>query len=262
MDNPGDAYSPLEIARRVKQTGTTKANLGFVPTMILAILAGAFISFGALLYTIVITDSPFGYGPTRWLGGISFSLGLVLVIVAGAELFTGNNLIIMAWASKQVSTAQVARNWGIVYVGNLVGAVVTAWLVYQSGVFQDNHMVLEKIIGIGESKVRIDFVEAFFRGLLCNVLVCMAVWLCMAAHSVSGKILAIIFPISAFVAAGFEHSVANMYFIPLAALSGSEAITFNNFLMNLIPVTLGNIVGGGVLVAMVYWLCYLQSPED
>ncbi|MZR29513.1 formate/nitrite transporter family protein [Sneathiella litorea] len=255
-----DAYSPKEIATRVETTGIAKAQLGFRQTLMLAILAGAFIALGAAFYTLVVTGSDLGFGPTRFTGGIAFSLGLILVIVGGAELFTGNNLIVMAWASRKVTHRQLLRNWIIVYVGNFIGAIGTAVLVSLSGILSMNDGgVAATAISIASTKLSLPWQEAFFRAVLCNTLVCLAVWLCFAAHSVSGKILAIIFPIAAFVSLGFEHSVANMYLIPIAYFEGVEAITVSGFLINLFIVTAGNILGGSVLVALVYWLIYLRK---
>jgi len=212
------------------------------------------------------------------LGGIAFSLGLILVVIAGAELFTGNNLIVMAWAENKISTHQLMRNWLLVYIGNFVGAMATALIVYWSGILSLGDGALgETAKAIAHGKVQLPFMEAFLRGVLCNTLVCLAVWLCFAAHTVTGKILAIIFPVSAFVALGFEHSVANMYLIPigyLASVGDSSAtglmsyftatngITLSGFIGNLVPVTLGNIVGGSVFVALVYWIVYLRDTDS
>jgi len=253
-----DAYRPPQIAQLVEQAGVAKARLGALPTFVLAVLAGAFIAFGAMYFTLVVTAHGTGFGPARMLGGIAFSLGLVLVVVAGAELFTGNNLLVMARVDGLISTAELLRNWVIVYAGNFVGAFATALLVHLSGTlaFADG-AVGAMADAIATAKVRIDWLEAFVRGILCNVLVCLAVWLTFAAREVTGKILAIVFPISAFVALGFEHSVANMYLIGLGLLRGAEGVTVSGFLFaNLLPVTLGNIVGGAGLVGLVYWLCY------
>ncbi|GMG87900.1 formate/nitrite transporter family protein [Biformimicrobium ophioploci] len=257
MSSPFDAYKPDQIAQLVENVGIAKSRLPALQTMTLAFLAGAFIAFGGMFYTLVITGSELGFGPTRLLGAIVFSTGLVLVIVAGAELFTGNNLIVVAWAERDVSTPRLLRNWILVFTGNFIGSVATAWFYSLSGATGlGAGELLSTIHGIAEGKVALDWQQAFFRGLLCNVLVCLAVWLTIAAHTVEGKITAIILPISAFVALGFEHSVANMYLIPVAMFTGSD-ITINQFLTNLIPVTLGNIVGGSVFVALVYWVCYL-----
>ena len=261
--SPQDAYPPAQIARLVEQVGVKKATLPAVQTLALGTLAGAFIAFSAMYFTLVMTGSPLGFGPSRMLGGLAFSLGLVLVTVGGAELFTGNNLIVMAWAERRITTAQLARNWGLVYVANLVGALGTAVMVHWAG----THALADGAVGqnairIAEAKVGLAFGEAFFRGVLCNVLVCLAVWLCFAAHDVASKVLAVVFPISAFVALGFEHSVANMYLVPVAWLSGAETITIQGFMRNLVPVTLGNIAGGGLFVAAVYWIIYLRAPAQ
>lgn len=255
-----DAYAPAEIARQVEGIGVRKAGLPALPTFVLAVLAGAFIAFGAMFFTLVTTGSELGFGLTRLVGGIVFSLGLILVVVAGAELFTGNNLIVMAWADRKITAGRLLRNWGLVYIGNFVGSVGAALLVWQSGVLAlGDGAVASNAAAIASAKVALPFVEALFRGVLCNALVCLAVWLCVAAHSVTDRILAIIFPISAFVALGFEHSVANMYFIPLGMLIGADGVTLAGLFANLVPVTLGNIAGGSVFVALVYWLVYLRE---
>jgi formate transporter len=243
LAEPQDAYPPAQVALLVEQIGVKKATLPLVETLALGLLAGAFIAFGAMFYTLVSTDNPLGFGPGRLLGGLAFSLGLILVVVGGAELFTGNNLVIMAWAARQIRTAQLARNWTLVYAANLIGALGTALMVLWSGTLDlGGGAVAETAVAIAQAKVALGVTEAFFRGILCNVLVCLAVWLCFAAHDVPGKVLAIIFPISAFVALGFEHSIANMYLIPVAMLAGAEGVTTAGFLANLVPVTLGNIV--------------------
>jgi formate/nitrite transporter len=260
----------------------------------LAVLAGAFISLGAIFATTVSAGSmivtlPDGtvasfaslpYGVTRLLAGLVFCLGLILVVVGGAELFTGNNLIVMAWASGKVTGRALLRNWTIVYFGNFVGSISTAVMMY----FTRQHTFGADAVGIvalkiAVAKVDYTFLQAVALGVLCNALVCMAVWLTFSARSTLDKIVAIIFPITAFVAAGFEHSVANMYFIPYALLikdfdpdfisrAGNkvthlEILTWRSFFMdNLIPVTIGNIIGGAVLVATVYWSIYLRQRES
>ncbi len=255
-----DAYSPAQIAARMESGGIAKAKMPLLKTVTLAVLAGAFISFGAMFYTLVITGSGMGFGPTRLLGGLAFSLGLVLVLIGGAELFTGNNLIVMAWAERKITSAELLRNWVLVYAGNFVGALGTVALFYLAGGLDLNGGALgETAAGIARAKIALDPVPAFFRGVLCNVLVCLAVWLCFAAHTVTGKILAIVFPITAFVALGFEHSVANMYLIPLGMIAAGEGLNLAALFANLVPVTLGNIVGGSGLVALTYWLVYLRG---
>ena len=258
--NTIDAYSPPQIAALVEDVGMVKARLPALQTVTLGLLAGAFIAFGSMFYTLVMTGNELGFGPSRLLGGVAFSLGLILVVVAGAELFTGNNLIVMALVDKKITLAQLLRNWGLVYVANFAGALGSAVLMYWSGALGlGNGEIAETAARIAASKVELDFAAAFFRGILCNTLVCLAIWLCFAARTVSGKILAIIFPISAFVALGFEHSVANMYLIPVGMLAGAESVTVAGFVGNLVPVTLGNIVGGSGFVALVYWIVYLRG---
>lgn len=272
-----DAYAPAEMAQRVLQVGVAKARLPAPDTLILAGLAGAFIGLGAAFATLATTDPAMGFGPTRVLGGVTFSLGLILVVVAGAELFTGNNLVAMAWASREITTRQILRNWGLVYVGNFVGSVGTALLIYWSGVWAlSQDAVASQAISIAASKCDLGWAEAFVRGILCNALVCLAVWLCQSARTTTDKILAIIWPIAGFVALGFEHCIANMYFIPfgillksnpelMAGLGTSAAdlgsLNLQGLAGNLVPVTLGNIVGGTLLVAGVYWFAYLKDFE-
>lgn len=266
--SPIDAYAPQHIAMRVRDVGVTKALLPVLPMFTLALLAGAFIALGGLFYTVTITTGPADPPPTagllRLAGGVTFSLGLILVLVGGAELFTGNNLIAMAWASGRITTRLVLRSWGWVYLGNFIGAVGTALLVWLAGVQTlGNGSVGEMMVRIARAKVSLDPVSAVARGVLCNALVCLAVWLCMGARSVADKILAIVFPISAFVACGLEHSVANMYFFAIGVMlsfNGAAPISLDGALNNLLLVTIGNILGGTILVALVYWSVYLKTP--
>ena len=264
-----DAYAPAEIALRVREIGVAKAAMPVLTMFALAVLAGAFIALGAVFYTVTMTtrnEVAVPFGLLRLAGGVAFSLGLVLVVVGGAELFTGNNLIARAWASGRVTTQQVIRNWGWVYLGNLVGAVGTAALVWLAGIHSmGDGAVGETMVQIARSKIALDPVSAVARGILCNVLVCLAVWLCMGARSVTDKILAILFPISAFVACGFEHSVANMYFLPIVvalAAGTSMPLSAVDAFSNLALVTIGNIFGGTVLVALVYWTVYLRCSTQ
>lgn len=260
LENILDAYAPSKIALLVEECGVRKANLPVLKTIVLGGLAGVFIAFGAMLYTLVITDSTLGFGLTKFIGGIAFSLGLILVVIAGAELFTGNNLIVMAWANRDITTAKLFKNWIIVYVSNFLGALMVVVAMYWSGLLmQNNGMVGETALAIATSKVNVAWFELFIRGIFCNTLVCLAVWLCLAAHDVASKILAITFPITAFVALGFEHSIANMYFIPLGMLLSGGEVSAADLLSNLVPVTIGNIIGGSVFVALVYWLVYLRD---
>jgi formate/nitrite transporter len=252
------------MAARVEAGGVAKAALDFPRTLALAVLAGAFIGLGAMVSTVASTGSAFGYGPSRLLAGLAFSLGLVLVLVGGAELFTGNALIVMAWAERRVTSEALLRNWAIVYAGNFIGAASTAVGVYLSGIHAlGGGEVAETALAIASAKVSLGFGEAFFRGVFCNALVCLAVWLGFSARSNTDKILGIVFPITAFVAAGFEHSIANMYFVPMGMLLSSGAggdLTWSGFLLgNLLPVTLGNVAGGSVMVGLAYWFIYLRE---
>ncbi|ELR66900.1 Formate efflux transporter [Photobacterium marinum] len=265
-----DAFSPKQIAEKVDTLGVTKARLPLLSMVMLGVLAGAFIGLGALYFTLVKSDASFSYATGQVLGGMMFSMGLLLVIVAGAELFTGNNLLAMAWADNKITTAELLKNWLVVCVSNFVGATGLAILVFLSGHTDLNNGAIAAVyLKIAEAKCDMPFWTAFFRGVLCNVLVCMAVWMALAGRSVIDKAVAIIFPISAFVAAGFEHSIANMYFIPLAMLlklSGdagiaAESVTMMGFIGNLIPVILGNLVGGSVLVGLVYHVIYLRGAN-
>lgn len=265
-----DAFSPKEIAARVETIGVVKARLPLIDMLMLSVLAGAFIGLGALYFVIVRSDHLLGFAAKQVLGGVTFSLGLILVIVAGAELFTGNNLLAMAWADGKISTIELLRNWAIVCFGNFIGAAGLAVLVFLSHHPEmNNGGVAQEYLRIAEAKVAMPFWTAFFKGILCNVLVCMAVWMALAGRSVIDRAVAIVFPISAFVAAGFEHSIANMFIIPLAMLLqnfgnagvGTGTITLTGFIGNLVPVILGNIVGGSVLVGLVYHVIYRRTAS-
>lgn len=273
-----DGLLPPEIAAKAEEVGAAKARMPLAPTFLLSILAGAFVAMGAMFCTVLTTGSAeLPYGVARLLGGLAFSLGLILVIVAGAELFTGNNLLVMAWAGRRASTGLVLRNWAVVYVGNFVGAVLTAliMLLTESHTSSDGELGLNAL-NIAHAKCQIAFLPALTRGIYCNALVCLAVWLAMSCRSTGDRILAIVFPITAFVAASFEHSVANMYFVPMGLFLVQFAtpdfwqavgvspdsfpdLTWPRFLLgNLLPVTLGNIVGGGFFVGAIYWAVYCR----
>jgi len=257
--NP-DAFTPPEIAAKVETVGIAKAQLPNFPLFVLAGLAGAFISLGALFFMVVMTGSDFGFGVTRLVGGLSFCLGLILVVVAGAELFTGNNLLAMAWASRLISTRQLLRNWLWVYFGNVTGCLATVSLVLWAGTDELGQGAVGSTgITIAAAKVNLSFWEAFARGILCNALVCLAVWLAMGGRSVTDKILAVLFPVTAFVALGFEHCIANWFFLPYAYLLDPTPIPLSGAALNLLAVTLGNLVGGSLLVAGVYWSAYLKG---
>lgn len=285
-----DALVPVEMARKAEEVGVKKANLPIFTTLILAVLAGAFVAVGAIFATTVgagslvtkaadgsvISTTALPYGLVGLLKGLVFSVGLILVVVGGAELFTGNNLIVMAFSSGKVTLGQLLLNWLIVYTGNFIGSLATVVIVFLSKqyLFGSGAMGLA-MLNAGETKTSYPFLQALMLGIMCNTLVCLAVWLCYSARTTTDKIMAIIFPITAFVAAGFEHSVANMYFIPMALFVkqwGDPALfemihktaadfphlTWGNFVGNLIPVTIGNIIGGAVMVGLVYWLAYLR----
>jgi formate/nitrite transporter len=254
-----DCYSPREIAARVESVGVTKANLPFTSMVALGVLAGGFIGLGAMFATLVLSDAGLYFAVSRVLAGVVFSVGLILVVIAGAELFTGNNLLVMACVARRITPGKMLANFGIVYVANFIGAAGLAAIVALSGHgLLGDGAVGRTAVEIATTKVALPFAEAFFRGVLCNVLVCLAVWLAMAGRTVTDKILAIIFPVAAFVAAGFEHSVANMYFIPLGVFLGADIGTAG-LLHNLIPVTLGNLVGGSGMVGLVYHTIYRRG---
>ncbi|MCU0519198.1 MAG: formate transporter FocA [Anaerolineae bacterium] len=274
-----DAFAPAEMAARAEAAGVKRTTARAAQLFAKAILAGAFISLGGIYSTVVLAGtSALPYGVQRLLGGLVFCLGLILVVVGGAELFTGNALIVMAWATRKITTAQVLRNWAIVYLGNFAGSLGTAGVMFLSEQYTfGGGAVGLTALSIGNGKCALGFVAAVALGIMCNLLVCLAVWLCFSARSTTDKILAVLFPISAFVAAGFEHSVANMYFIPVALFIKSGAaddfwtaigknagdfstLTWGNlFLRNLLPVTLGNIIGGALLVGGAYWFIYLRK---
>jgi formate/nitrite transporter len=263
-----DAYAPREVALRVESVGVAKARLATLPLLMLGVLAGVFIGLGALGFVLVKSDATLGYAAGQWLGGLVFSLGLLLVVVAGAELFTGNNLLVMAWADRKIGTAEVLRNWILVSLANLAGAAGLALLVFASGHTAMNEGAIGRtVLKIALAKQELPALQAFFRGVLCNVLVCMAVWMAMAGRSVVDKAVAIVFPVSAFVAAGFEHSIANMYLMPLAwllqqsgAVPPAPVISGAGMLGNWLPVIAGNLLGGSVLVALSYHVIYRRGP--
>ena len=274
-----DAYVPAQMAVRVEKAGIAKGNLDFFSAFTLSVMAGVFISLGAVFFTYVIHDSTLSSGLTKLIGGFVFSLGLILVIITGAELFTGNNLIVMAFVSRKITLQQLLRNWLIVFVGNLAGALIVLFLIFLSGQWTAGGAAVGvKALMIANAKVNLTFWQAVSKGILCNILVCLAVYLCFSGRSVTDKILAILFPITAFVALGFEHSIANMYFIPaglllkanpqvLAAaqeILGStpdlSGLTISGFIVNnLLPVTIGNIIGGTFFVGIAHWFLFLRT---
>ena len=281
-DNPMgfDALLPPEMAERAEEIGVKKASMDAVTLLSLAVLAGAFIALGAVFSIVALSGSPTAaWGPTRILAGVVFSLGLILTVVGGAELFTGNNLIVMAWASGRIGTFALVRNWAIVYLGNFVDALSVAVAVVLAGTpHAAGGAFGATALRIATDKLRLDFGQAVVLGILCNVLVCLAVWLALSARTTTDRILAIVPPISAFVAAGFEHSIANMFFVPLGILiavvdpavigplglgASAPTLSWSTFLLrNLVPVTVGNVIGGAVLVGGVYWFIYLRRRRE
>ncbi len=251
--------SPQEIAEKVESIGITKAQMPIVQLVLLGILAGAYIGFGAMCYTIIKSDNSLSFAISQLLSGLFFSLGLILVSISGAELFTGNNLLLLAWSKKKITAFSVAKNWGLIIFANLIGALVLAYIIYWSGhPDMNNGKIAETYVKVANAKASLDFTQAFLRGILCNILVCLSVWMAYAGQTITDKVMGIIFPITAFVAAGFEHSVANMYILSIGLLEKShvtyqaDALTITGAINNIIPVLLGNIIGGGVFVGLVY----------
>ena len=265
-----NAYSPAEIQAKVEQLGVKKAHMPFLPELVLSVVAGGSIGLGGMFFCIVLGDPSLSYAPQRLLGGIVFTLGLALVMIAGAELFTGNCLIVMAWANKQISTGEVLKNWTLVWFGNLIGALGLVFLLWMCH-FPDLNggNVGLGMLKLAISKVTPDATTIFFKGVMCNILVCLGVWLAYAGRSVSDKIMGMLLPVAAFVAAGFEHCIANMFFLPMAWLmvemghapAGLDvsAITAGAIVHNLIFATLGNIVGGSGFVGVIYWIIYRKG---
>jgi formate/nitrite transporter len=258
-----DAHPPQEIAQLVARLGEAKVHTDLVTLAALSVLGGAFISLGALFFLVIVTDSALGFGVTRLLGGVGFSLGLILVVVAGAELFTGNNLLAVSWASGGVTARQLLRHWLVVYLGNALGALATVGLVVVSRVASlGDGAVGATAVRVASAKASLGLGEALARGALCNALVCLAVWLALGGRSVADKILAIVLPIAAFVAIGFEHSIANWFLLPYGwSLDADGAIALAGVARNLVATTVGNLVGGTLLVAGVYWVAYERTRK-
>ncbi len=278
-----DALVPADIARKAEDIGAQKTRLDFASLLVLAILAGSFIALGAMFATTVLAgaNGVLPFGVARLLAGTVFCLGLILVVLGGAELFTGNTLMVMALASGRVTWTEMLRAWTIVYIGNFIGALSMAALVFLAGQYRFGEgSVATVALRVAVDKATMPFDQALFLGILCNLLVCLAVWLSLGARSTTDKVMAVLFPVSAFVVAGFEHSVANMYLVPLGLLIKDFAppalwqqvaispgdlvgLTWPAFVASLVPVTIGNIIGGGALVGGVYWFVYLRNtPRD
>ncbi len=258
MDTDHDAYKPAQIAAMIEAAGVAKANLPLDQMFTLALLAGAFIGFGGAAYLMVMTGTDMGFGPARLLGGLVFSLGLILCIIGGAELFTGNALMVMAAVDRRISAAALLRNWGVVYLGNFVGAVGLAVAFWLTGMLDAPFGVLAAKLASG--KLALGPVEMLVKGALCNALVCLAVWLTFSARDTTGKILAVLWPVSSFVLLGLEHSVANMFLIPLGILAGAD-ISAPAAVSALLWVTIGNVIGGAGGVALAYRYAYLGGKR-
>jgi formate/nitrite transporter len=257
--------TPTETIQTIITTGKRVMTQSHRRTFLLSLLAGVYIAFGAQLSTVVTQDTAAfaGIGVSRLLAGIVFSFGLMLVVVCGAELFTGNSMLVSSALDGEISWSKLLENWGLVLLGNLFGALFMAWLLYESRLWQ-NDAIAKQALAVASAKCQLSFWVAFVRGILCNWLVCLAVFMATAARDISGKLFSCLVPITAFVASGFEHSIANMYFIPAGLLLKSEmgnidpTLTWSAFLLgNILPVTLGNVTGGVLFVACAYWYAHL-----
>lgn len=262
-----DCLAPAAIEAKTEAAGVAKANLPAPKAFMLAMFAGAFIAFGGLFFTVFLSDPTLGWGAQRFVGGLAFCLGLVLVLICGAELFTGNSLMVCALKSKKITLAQMLKAWVVVWIGNFAGALSVVFLVYMAAIYKLNgEAVANTMVSVAAGKVSIDAVTIFFRGILCNIFVCLAVWIGTAGRTVVDKVAGILLPIAAFVACGFEHCVANMYFLPMGILmhscgygvdvAGADALNAAGLALNLSVATLGNIVGGALIVALGYWFIY------
>lgn len=277
-----DAYAPKAMANRVGQVGIAKANLGFLTTLALSILAGVFIALGIQLTMMVTHTATSNYGLNQLVGGVVFTMALVLIVITGAELFTGNCLIAMSFFARKITGKDLVRNLIIAFVGNFIGALTVVFWIYVSAQWTTNHYLLgAKILIAANDKVNMTFGVAFVRGVLCNSLVCLGIWLCFSARNNLDKILSLLWPIACLIACGFEHCVVNMWLIPMGiVLKGNRFVieaaervqggnldianlTFSKgfLIYNLFPVVLGNLFGGIILVAGVYWFVFLRAPK-
>ncbi|QFU23325.1 formate transporter FocA [Shewanella eurypsychrophilus] len=280
--SPFDASTPAVTAKKVEDAAVVKVNRDTISTLLLAITAGVFIGLAFVFYIAVTAGgSALPYGLNKLIGGLCFSLGLMLVVILGGELFTSTVLTIIAKASNRVSTLAVLRNWTLVYLGNFIGAMLLVGLMISAKHYEAGH----GLIGLGylqsaQAKLQYTFGQAFTLGIMCNVMVCLAVWMAYAGRTVTDKLLAVVLPVAMFVAAGFEHCIANMFLIPMAIITKLVAtpefwanagvdpslfadLTWSQFLLhNLVPVTLGNIVGGAIFVGLTYWFVYRRPELD
>lgn len=272
-----DALLPPQMAFACEAAGAAKAGRDAIALVVLGLLAGAFIGFGAVFMTVTLTGAAeLPWGVARLLAGLVFSLGLILVIVGGAELFTGDSLMIVACASQSITIRSLLRAWLLVYIGNIVGALGTAALVFLAGQHEFGGGAVGKTaLAIASAKAALPTLQLFFLAVLCNILVCLAVWMSFSARTTTDKVTVIVPPIAAFVAAGFEHSIANIYLLPYAlaiktwagpefwtAIGQNAAaysqLTAANILHNIVVTTIGNLIGGSLMVGAVYWFVYLR----
>lgn len=259
-----DSHPHRRIARLVRDVGVRRARLDLLPMFVLGVLGGIYVAIGGMLYTLLMSEPASVGAVAHVIAGVGLSVGFLLVIVAGGELFTANLLTVMAWADGLIYGNELRRNWAILFAANLAGALLAAMMATTAGIFHigGREAMASTAVALAEAKSSIPFAEAVLRGFFGGILVCLAVWLCFATQSMTDRILAILIPVSAFVALGFEHVVACMYLIPAGMILGSEAIAFSNLVFSLIAVALGNMIGGGVCVAVIYWAVYLRRPDD
>ncbi|WP_176083829.1 formate transporter FocA [Martelella sp. HB161492] len=273
-----DLFPPHEMARKAEDIGVAKVHKDNLSCFVSAMTAGAFIGIAFVFYTVVTTDNgAMGWGANKFIGGLAFSLGLMLVVVNGGDLFTSTVLTVVAKASGKITWAELGKNWVIVYAGNFVGAFGLVIIMQLAKHWEsDSGLLGINYMAIAQHKLHHSFIQAVALGAMCNVLVCLGVWMSYAGRSLTDKLLAVVLPVAMFVASGFEHCVANMFQIPMAILtrhlagpefwaaSGADPakfadLTWANFVLhNLIPVTIGNIIGGGVIVGLAYWVIYLR----
>lgn len=266
-----DALAPAQIEAKAEEVAVGKTKTAPAKVFVLAMFAGAFIAFGALYFCVFLGDPTMPFAVQRAVGGLCFCLGLVLVLCCGAELFTGNSLMVTALASRKITLSAMLKNWAIVWVGNLAGALVAVLLVFLAHIADMNGgAVGGAMVSVAVSKVTPDWITLFFKGILCNIFVCLAVWIGFGARTVVDKVVGILLPISAFVACGFEHCVANMFFLPMglvaktagyASAADASMLDIGSILYNISAATLGNIVGGALFVGLAYWFVFHKKNE-
>lgn len=250
--------TPNQTAQRLIEWSLAKSSISTDRLIVLGVLAGLFIALGGAFFTAVMSELSLTHGPSRLLGGFAFSTGLLLVCISGAELSTGNCMILAVWANRRLKFVDVKRSLLISYPANAVGALLLVLLIAGSGVLQTGQGGIAA--AVAEAKMNLSFEQAFLRGILCNALVCVAVWMILAGRTIPSKLAGLVLPISAFITLGFEHSIANLYLVPIGLLAGAVG-SLGAAVTNLIAVTLGNLVGG-ILVALVFWMGYLRGENS